>query len=102
MNLFKMLFVFVISVAAISCGESGQKSEGTESEKAEQAGAPNEITDLAGVTAYYECPMKCDGKKYDGPGTCPVCGMDLVKVDAGSVGTEEHSHDHHGDSAHVH
>jgi Cu+-exporting ATPase len=28
----------------------------------------------------YECPMHCEGDKtYDKPGSCPVCGMDLVK-----------------------
>lgn len=29
-------------------------------------------------TRFY-CPMHCEGDKmYDGPGDCPVCGMDLV------------------------
>jgi hypothetical protein len=28
----------------------------------------------------YECPMKCSDYKSDKPGTCPVCGMDLEKV----------------------
>jgi hypothetical protein len=29
----------------------------------------------------YACPMKCEGNKtYDKPGSCPVCGMDLVKL----------------------
>ncbi len=29
--------------------------------------------------ATYYCPMLCEGdKKYDKPGDCPVCGMDLV------------------------
>lgn len=28
----------------------------------------------------YYCPMRCEGDKmYDNPGSCPVCGMDLVK-----------------------
>jgi len=28
----------------------------------------------------YYCPMLCEGdKKYDNPGDCPVCGMDLEK-----------------------
>lgn len=32
-----------------------------------------------GPGTYY-CPMQCEGDKtYDGPGDCPVCGMDLVK-----------------------
>lgn len=29
----------------------------------------------------YHCPMNCEGDKvYDKPGSCPVCGMNLVKV----------------------
>lgn len=29
----------------------------------------------------YACPMNCeDGKVYEEPGSCPVCGMDLVDV----------------------
>ncbi|GEC72514.1 Cu2+-exporting ATPase [Flavobacterium flevense] len=34
------------------------------------------------VGKYY-CPMFCEGDKvYDEPGSCPVCGMDLVTVEA--------------------
>lgn len=29
----------------------------------------------------YQCPMKCEGLKYDKPGKCSVCGMELEKVD---------------------
>lgn len=35
--------------------------------------------DMDGTGKYY-CPMLCEGdKKYDKPGDCPKCGMDLVK-----------------------
>ncbi len=31
-------------------------------------------------TGVYYCPMHCEGEKtYDHPGSCPVCGMDLVE-----------------------
>ncbi|MES2240420.1 MAG: heavy metal translocating P-type ATPase [Bacteroidota bacterium] len=31
----------------------------------------------------YYCPMFCEGDKvYDEPGSCPVCGMDLVTIEA--------------------
>lgn len=31
-------------------------------------------------TGKYYCPMQCEGnKKYPEPGSCPVCGMDLVE-----------------------
>lgn len=29
--------------------------------------------------ATYLCPMKCPGSERKGPGSCPKCGMDLVK-----------------------
>lgn len=28
----------------------------------------------------YQCPMKCTEEKFDKPGNCPVCGMELEKV----------------------
>jgi hypothetical protein len=28
----------------------------------------------------YICPMKCTEEKFDKPGNCPVCGMELEKV----------------------
>jgi len=44
----------------------------------------------------YTCPMKCNnGKIYDKPGKCPICGMNLVPAEAqSSSGSHEH-HDHH-------
>lgn len=37
----------------------------------------------------YYCPMLCEGdKKYDKPGDCPVCGMDLEKETNISASTE--------------
>jgi len=43
------------------------------------------------ATAQYQCPMKCEGEKmYDKPGSCPVCNMDLEKVEGNH---EHHEHD---------
>lgn len=34
-------------------------------------------------TGVYYCPMHCEGEKtYNKPGSCPVCGMDLVEQPA--------------------
>jgi len=34
-------------------------------------------------TVAYACPMRCEeDKTYDHPGSCPVCGMELVEVRA--------------------
>lgn len=43
------------------------------------------------ANAKYQCPMKCEGEKmYDKAGSCPVCNMDLEKVEAKH---EHHDHD---------
>jgi len=37
----------------------------------------------ANAVGKYYCPMFCEGDKvYDEPGSCPVCGMDLVTIEA--------------------
>ncbi len=37
----------------------------------------------SGSKDVYYCPMHCEGEKvYEEPGSCPVCGMDLLKVPA--------------------
>lgn len=37
-------------------------------------------TPVSAAPGKYYCPMQCEGNKtYDKPGSCPVCGMDLVK-----------------------
>ncbi len=37
---------------------------------------------VGGSGSYY-CPMHCEGDKtYDQPGSCPVCGMDLIEQPA--------------------
>lgn len=42
----------------------------------------------AGEAAYYTCPMHPHVKQH-GPGPCPLCGMDLVRVSsAAKAGTE--------------
>lgn len=32
------------------------------------------------VKEQYQCPMKCTEEKFDKPGKCPVCEMELEKV----------------------
>lgn len=45
-----------------------------------KAPRPAETGPTAGMRQYY-CPMHCEGDKtYDQPGSCPVCGMDLVPM----------------------
>jgi len=39
-----------------------------------------ENKEIQQVKAEYQCPMKCSDQKFDKPGKCPVCGMELEKV----------------------
>ena len=76
-----LLLTAVMFMASCGSKNSENKSDKTATEQNENA--------------KYQCPMKCEGDKmYDKPGQCPVCGMDLEKV--------EGNHDHHEhDSTHV-
>ena len=53
------------SATIICCGTSEKKEGKTEEAK----------------TDVYTCPMKCNnGQTYDKAGNCPVCEMELEKV----------------------
>jgi len=46
----------------------------------------------AGSGGKYYCPMHCEGdKRYDKPGACPVCGMNLEKVPELSVARPQYT-----------
>ena len=101
-KIIRILFIPGIVLLA-ACGAPEQKTEADTGALVHTAG-PAVLNDLTGVTAYYECPMKCEGKKYDGPGACVACKMDLEKIEvdtpAGHDETEEgHDHEHHDDES---
>jgi len=80
----KLILIFVIafgmSAITVSCKENKhENNEATESHAAEKAEmAMNEV---------FQCPMDCEeGKTYDEAGACPVCAMDLKKME----GTHKH------------
>ena len=67
-------FLLTITMFMTSCGSNTSENK---TEKIEQT-----------ENAMYQCPMKCEGEKmYDKPGQCPVCNMDLEKVET------HHEHD---------
>ncbi|HEX7015844.1 MAG TPA: heavy metal translocating P-type ATPase [Cyclobacteriaceae bacterium] len=50
----------------------------TSHKKDRDTGRQHDSPKIGGV---YYCPMHCEGDKtYDAPGSCPVCGMDLVRM----------------------
>ena len=92
-----LLVALMLTVGLVfnSCKEHKEEhNSGTEhaSEKADMA-----LNDL------YQCPMNCEeGKTYDEEGKCPVCKMDLKKMEGkqdGDKGHGEHG-DHDSDESH--
>jgi len=76
----KILLVLALMLSAstvlVSC--KGEKKE--QSEEMQENHAADEA-DMA-MNDIYQCPMDCeDGKTYDEEGSCPVCKMDLKKVE---------------------
>ena len=68
-------------VFIVSCQNGEQKSSENVSTDTAKKATPAELTDMTGVTSCYECPMKCEGKKFAEAGNCPICGMELVKIE---------------------
>lgn len=54
-----------LSIAAAGCSGKAKSPENKEVQQ---------------VKAEYQCPMKCSDQKFDKPGKCPQCGMELEKV----------------------
>lgn len=82
-----MLLVLTLCISTIvaSCKDSKKETE----KEVEQTELGVEKADLA-LNDVYKCPMDCEnGKTYDKEGTCPVCEMNLKKVE-----TEEESSNH--------
>lgn len=71
--------IFAIGSATfIGCGNSENK----ERESHEHKGDSTHHHDGEHARAHYQCPMDCEkGKTYEEPGQCPVCKMDLQKVE---------------------
>jgi len=65
---------FALGTVLISgCSNSGDSQKDTTHEHME---GEHEHAQVA-----YICPMKCEGSESNEPGKCPVCKMDLVKVE---------------------
>ena len=59
MNLKHTLIIVLAIISFVSCKTNEEKDSSKEH------------------TTYY-CPMKCERKNYENPGSCPVCKMDLI------------------------
>jgi len=92
-----MALCFSFGIITISC--KGEKKEATEHSETHENHAADRA-DIA-MNEAYQCPMDCEeGKTYDKEGKCPVCKMDLKKVEKEveskkeeKTGHEGHNHD---------
>ncbi|MCF6294893.1 MAG: hypothetical protein L3J25_04305 [Flavobacteriaceae bacterium] len=85
-----LLFTLLLSlsVIAVSCKDS--KKEAETKTKVEQTELGVEKADLA-MNDVYHCIMDCEnGKTYDKEGACPVCKMNLKKVEKEEEGNHQH------------
>lgn len=74
-----------MTVMLTSCKDSKKEAQSEQTENGV------EKADLA-LNDVYQCPMDCEnGKTYDQEGTCPVCKMNLQKVE------KDHDHDENGE-----
>ena len=77
-----------MSVMLMSCKESKKET------KTEQTEHAVEKADLA-LNDAYQCPMDCEnGKTYDKKGTCPICKMELKKVEKEGEESESNQDEH--------
>jgi len=81
-----MALCLMLGVVVTSCkGEKKDAKEATEMQENHAADA----ADMA-MNDVYQCPMDCEkGKTYDEEGKCPVCEMDLKKIEKKA----EHEHE---------
>lgn len=91
----------IIGLVFASCG-TGEQNQEPQQQAIENV--PAEITSTEGLESYWECPMKCDGKKFAAAGNCPVCGMALAEVKLNNELTpaDTGAHDHENHEGHNH
>lgn len=94
-----LLVALCLSLGVIFTSCKGEKKEASESTEMNENHAADKA-DIA-MNDAYQCPMDCEkGKTYDKEGKCPVCEMDLKKVEKEGEQEEENGEkheDHDGD-----
>jgi len=70
----RFLLALALSFALPSLAFAADAAKKADAPKKEEKAAKKD-------EAAHICPMKCPGSERKGPGSCPKCGMDLVKKD---------------------
>lgn len=72
-------YLVTLSMFILSCGSKTSKTQTVKL----STGQTEDVK--------YQCPMKCEGDKmYNKSGQCPVCNMDLIKIESNY---KKHQHD---------
>ncbi len=80
-------FTLLLATTVLIACNSSSSDKTSEPEKSEIT----LVVASADAVEKFQCPMKCQGDTaYTTTGSCPVCKMDLEKVEAN---TEQHQHD---------
>lgn len=90
-----LLLALCLSLGVVLNSCKGEKKDAPEATEAAEMNE-NAAADKADIAMNdtYQCPMDCEhGKTYDKEGTCPVCNMNLKKVEKEGEQEGEHKHD---------
>lgn len=75
-----LIMVLSLMLIGFSCSNNAKNESDTKTEQDSE-------------NSKYQCPMKCEGEKtYAEPGKCPVCKMDLKKVNDGNDHEDHENH----------
>lgn len=106
MNRSKCLLIMAAALMLLVCGCASKKQHTAADGTMDMA--RNVTYDLNGTSARHDvpassptwtCPMH-PRVRQSSPGTCSVCGMELVRADDPSAGSAESSHAGHSSSSH--
>ena len=94
----KLILIMIVALSVntlfVACKDNKEAHNEEHNSKSEHA---SEKADLA-LNNLYQCPMNCeDGKTYDEAGHCPVCAMDLKKVEGEHQHKDGEIHDDHNE-----
>jgi hypothetical protein len=78
-NFIRTFLLLAISIMIFACNNQETKEEEQQHEVVTDTTLKSSAQD---TLVAYQCPMKCEGEKtYSEQGKCPLCEMELVKVE---------------------
>lgn len=75
--------ILLVGLSITSCGNTDTSKKGTTTSTTPHG-------ENTAYTSAYVCPMHCKDSGSDAEGTCPVCGMDYVKLETHTKDGHQH------------